>query len=342
MAPWVFTQINPAQKTLRLDGWDAPFGRPRGKSVVDDGVESRHKRTYYSGNDQPSRHIFGGKLPDWELTGRFMDRFGGKGYASAKAEYAKAFSADKIPVLITCGSTIAATGYIASFTAKRESDAEIAWEMKVEIDVDHILEQSRVKQAPVASPEELSQAMGLLITQALVPVEDQPESFKGSFFDSLDSIVVGLTSAFSTLANIAQSMSSFEQSVIGDIRRFRAGLGQLKTALIIFRETYQDFRSDLALQGDNAAEQMDFARLQSASAVSSMQLMLMIADADRQAAIAERGRIIGYYEGRDGDTWESISRQVYGSATRANDIRDANGIAPGSEPVAGTSYAIPR
>lgn len=342
-APWVFTQVTAQQKTLKLDGWDAPHGRPRMKPIVEDGVESRHKRTYYSGNDEPTRHIFGTKLKDLELSGRFMDRYGGPGYARTKAEYAKAFADDKIPVLITWGQNVAVTGYIAEFTPKRESEAEIAWEMKVEVDVDHLLQSSKIRgDAQAPAPEAFVDVMSLLMVQALVPVEDQPDAFKGSFFDSLDSIVVGLTSAFATLANVALAMSSFEDSLVGDLRRFRAGLGQFKTALIIFRDTYQDFRSETALEGDNAAEQLSFARLQSASAVASMQLMFQIAEADRQAQIAERGKILGFYEAKEGDTWEGISRQVYGSITRSTDLREANGIAPGVDPVAGTTYAIPR
>ena len=341
---WVFQQIGGRAKTLRLDGWDAPFGRPRQKAVVEDGQEARSKRTYYSDNSEPTRHIFGLKFKDWTLNGRLMDRFGGfEGYARQKVEFIKAFQADLLPISITWGQEVSVLAFMASFTPHRESPGEIAYDMVIEVDADDLLStatnltQDVTPQAPAA----LADQMAGFLNQTIVPTADQPFGFGGGFISLLDSIVDSVQSTFASFVAVAQSMQSFEQALIGDVRRFRASLGQFKTSLIIFRDTYQDFRSDLALESEYADEQLSFSALQAASGESTLELMLRIAEADRAAAIAERGKIAGFYTAKDGDTWESISRAIYGSAGRANDLREANGVPPGAPPISGAAYQIP-
>ncbi len=340
-APWVFEQTGGDKKVLRLEGWDAPKGRPRQGAVVSDGIEIRSKRTYYSGSDVSTRHIFGHKFDDWELTGRFMDRFGGVGYARSKTEYTKQFVADKQPVLIHWGEDVAVTAFITKFKPGRESPQEIAYTFDIEVDSDDLLARgARPAVAPANAPGRAF-LMGQLLDEMLVPVEAQPPSFAGGSMDLLDSIIDSVQSAFANFVAAANTISSFEQALIGDIRRFRASLGQLKTSVIIFRESYQDFRSDLVIQSDYADEQLSFAALQAASGASSIDLMLQMVEADREAAIAERGKIQAFYEARSGDTWESIARKMYGSVTRTNDIRLANGVPPGAPPLPGTIYLIP-
>ncbi len=67
-----------------------------------------------------------------------------------------------------------------------------------------------------------------------------------------------------------------------------------------------------------------------------------IAEADRAAERAERGFIRGLHTAKTGETWESISNQEYGDASRVGDILAANAIEPGEAPTPGTTYIIPR
>lgn len=344
LGTWIFRQLGGDKKELRLEGWDAPFGRPRQKAVVEDGIEIRSKRTYYSGNAPPTRHIFGHQFDDFELSGRFMDRFGGPGYAQSKVEFVKGFVADEQQVALSVGNVISVLGFIRKFQPGRESGAEIPWKMTFEVDEDDLITSAQARlsdtrRAP--APQDISDQLQKLMTQALVPPANQPPLFNGGSSDILGPLIDGVANAFGQVALIAKSMSSFEQSLIGDIKRFRAAIGQLKTAVIIFRDTYQDFRSDLSIESDNAEQQISFSQLQAASSVSTMELIAQIVDADIAAQRAERGKISGFYEAKGGDTWESISRTVYGAADRADDIRLANGIAPGVDPTPGTVYQIP-
>lgn len=344
IAPWVFRQLGGDKKELVLEGADAPYGRPRQKPIVEDGIDIREKRKWYAGNDVPTRHIFGVKYHDIELSGRWMDRNGGPGWAQEKSEFVKRFVADAQECRITWGDIISTRGLIRSFIPRRESREEVAWHMVVGIDADEILTAFAQRQdpAPVA-PGKFVDNIGELLAKALKPSTEQPEQFKGSFAGGLDASIAGVTSAFASLVLLATSVSSFEQELIGDIRRFRAGIGQLQTALIIFRDGYQDFRNDLAIQGDYADDQLKFAGLQADSGLATLQALEQLIAADRAAAEAERGKIIGFYEAKEGDSWESIARYVYdGSASRAEDLRMANGIPPGAPPVAGGEYQVPR
>ncbi len=341
--PWRFKQLGGDRKELVLADFDAPHGRPRQKPIVVDKITARTYTVHYSGEGPPTRHIFGDKFEPWELEGRFMDRAGGIGYAARKAAYVKGFVADKQEVTIVWGDQLAARGFIDSFEAGVESAGEIAWKLSISIDADDLLPQKQTIAEPTAAnPQDFTAELEIALNKALIPTSLQPEFFKGSLFDLLDAAIASVTAPFAAVAQLASQMQSFEKSLIGEIRRFRAGVGQLKTALILFRDTYQDFRSDLAIEGQNAETSLKFWKLQSQSAAATLQAMAILLEADRAAAKAERGKIQGYYQVKDGDTWESISQYIYGSTDRIDDLRTANGIEPGTVPEPGAVYQVPR
>ncbi|HEU4729974.1 MAG TPA: hypothetical protein VFT22_18885 [Kofleriaceae bacterium] len=339
---WRFKQLGGDQKELILAEQDAPHGRPRQKPIVTDAIEAREYTVYYDGNDEPTRHIFGNKFDDWELTGRFRDRAGGVDYARQKTEYCKGFQADNQPVSITCGNQISARGFIKRFAPGRESFGEVTWSMTVLIDADDFLPRSREKVDPsLPAPAFFMNQIGALLAD-LPKVPRVPDSLRGSLFDSLDSLVSTVNSALAIPLNISLQIQSFEQAFIGDIRRMRAGIGQLKTALVNFRTVYESLQADLALQSIRAEEMLRFSELQSATATATARSLAILADMDIAAAKAERGKIKGMYEAKTGDTWESASMRIYGSADRANDLRSANGVPSGSPPIVGAVYQVPK
>jgi hypothetical protein len=341
--PWRFRQLGGDRKELVLADFDAPHGRPRQKPIVKDKITARTYTVHYSGEGPPTRHIFGDKFEPWELEGRFMDRAGGIGYAVRKTAYVKGFVADKQEVTITWGDQLAARGFIDSFEASIESSGEVAWSLTISIDADDLLPAKRTIAEPTAaSPKDYTAELEIALAKALIPPSRQPVFFKGSLFDLLSSLITSVTAPFAALAQLASQMQAFEKSLIGEIRRFRAGIGQLRTALIIFRDTYQDFRSDIAIEGQNAEASLKFWQLQSESASATLRAMAILLEADRAAAKAERGKMMGYYQVKDGDSWESISQHIYGGADRIDDLRTANGIEPGAAPVPGAIYQVPR
>jgi hypothetical protein len=352
VSPWIFTQLSGPKKTLTLSGNDAPHGRPRQKPIVKDKITMRQHTVYYSGYGPPTRHIFGPKYEPWELTGRFMDRGGGgvdavrsgMGYARNKVEFVRGFVADGQDVSICWGEHLLVTGFIDSFEAAIESRGEIAWTMSISVDEDVNLDAKKKTTGEwvARNPKDCLAELELLLTKALIPSIKQPPLFKGSLFDALDSAISLVTAPFALLAQVAMQMDSFERSLIGEIRRFRTGIHQLQTALIMFRNTYQDLRANLATEGKNISSELSFSKIQADSAAATLKALAVLIDADKAAARAERGKMKGYYVVKDGDTWEGISMYLYQSTDRIDDLMTANGVAPGQAPIAGSVYQVPR
>lgn len=345
--PWVIKQLGGDLKTLTLAGFDAPHGRPRQKPIVKDGVKIRQKTVRYPGNSEVTRHIFGDMEDDWELSGRFSDRRSGSGYAAEKVEFIKAFVRDAQKVAILWGNLIAVTAFITEFEPAREASGEVAWRIIVQVDRDDLAPQrneSTVDPVSAFSAEKLTTTLAPFIRSGLddvAPVLQKPITIKGSVFDLLDTLVSGVGSLTAAVADIADQLQSIEKASIGEIRRFRGVLGQLRTSLIETRENFQFFTADLALQNDRASDDIDFWKQKNDAMVSIIDALGQIADADHAAAIAERGSIKAFYVARQNDTWESISMSQYQSADRAGDIREMNAIEPGEAPTAGTTYLLP-
>ncbi|HMJ13671.1 MAG TPA: hypothetical protein VK524_19775, partial [Polyangiaceae bacterium] len=92
----------------------------------------------------------------------------------------------------------------------------------------------------------------------------------------------------------------------------------------------------------NAGEQLQFWQSQSNFSRSVVQVLREVAAAQREATLAERGSIQGVITAQEGDSWESLARRAYRDASRAGDIRQANGVTDGSQPITGTAYIVPR
>lgn len=349
VSPWVFKQLHGAQKVLTLGGFDAPHGRPRQKPIVKDGVKIRQKAVRYSGSSEVTRHIFGDQEEDWELVGRFSDWRSGNGYAANKVEFIKAFVRDKQQVAILWGNIIAVTGFITEFDPGRESSGEVAWRMAVEIDSDDMAPRANEKVDPGAAAssgfaDHLQHTLAPFKAPEfddIAPVIKKPLTMKGDVFDALDTLVSAVASITAKVAEVADQLQSVEKATIGEIRKFRGVLGQLRTAIIQTRETFQFLSADIAVQSDRASDDIDFWKGKNDAMVTLVDALGQIADADHAAAIAERGQIKSFYVARASDTWELIAMSQYQSADRAGDIREMNDIGPGEAPMAGTTYLLP-
>ena len=108
------------------------------------------------------------------------------------------------------------------------------------------------------------------------------------------------------------------------------------------RRTYDDLTVHLAIENENANSWQVFWGVQAEWAESSLEAIRLALKLERAAAVVQAGSILALYTGQDGDTWEQVSRISYnGDPGRASNIRDANGAAPGSNPVPGTTYMVP-
>lgn len=343
---WTFKQLGGEGKTFKLAGGDAPHGRPRQKPVVKDGVRIRNSTTYYTGNNRPTRHVYGHKFEPWELEGRFMDIFGGQGYARAKADEAKVFVDDQQLVLVTWGPYIACEGFIEWIELGREGAGNIAWKMSVQIDDDLILSTQKKTKAPVPdSIKDLSRALEDALDKALggkrsgKSITKFPPTLDIGISDFLDSFVSAINTPAAAFNNLVNQVGDLATASTGDLRRLRAGVHQIKTGVLNLQTVYEDLKTDAAIQSSYAAATTDFDSYRLTSAAAMNEAASQIRKIDRATAIAERGSVKAFYTAKNGDTWESIATTFYGSASRAADIQKAN--SESGPPVPSVLYVIP-
>ena len=333
----LFRQLTGDRKTLELADHAAPHGRSHGNVALSDQVAVREAEAYCGGNNVPTRHLFGLKHEPWEPKGRFSDYWGGEGFAQAKAAEVKRFVADQQPVHISWGESLSATGLILEFKPDRETEADIEWTLKIAIDSDELIGQ--VIELPTRkAPQDFVNQIILHGSAAVTAYKDLP--LKLTLFETLDSLISNVSAATGFVVSVAAEVQSFERDFIGAIRRFRTALGQLKTAAVIARDAIDALQLDAAIEAHDANSQLSFASNTAIFSDSTYSMIRQCAEADRQAAIAERGRIRAIYEAKSGDTFESIAA-ANGLSGRAEDIRVANGVSSGQPPVSGVLYILP-
>jgi nucleoid-associated protein YgaU len=333
-----FTQLTGNRKVLELSGASAAFGRARVAAVVNDGIELRESEQFTSNSGSPTRQIFGVKYKPWDLHGRFSDYHGGEGFATAKSSEIKQFVAEMQPVRVAWDDILSATGLITSFEPSREAEGEIEWKMTVKIDADEYLER-QIDIPQRKRPKDYTNQMLLYSTEISEAAKLMP--LRIGLFDIINGFISTLSTVTGTAVALAEELQSFETEAFGSLRRFRASVGQVKTAAFKAREAVDAISVDAAIESRNYKDQFAFSNSQAIISDSAISLIKEAADADRRAEIAQRGQALALYEAKGGDTFESISKQYYGSAQRASDIREANGVAGGQAPVDGQIYLIP-
>lgn len=339
-APWVFAQLGGDKKTLTLQGWAAPFGRPRKAPVATTPLEVREYVRRYPGSDVPTRHLFGTFWDDIELHGRWMDSDGGRGFARTMTETVQSFIADQQPVQVTWGDTLSFKGLLKRIDPEWESPQHVAWKVRILVDTNDSLHKPRIVPKP-KSPSTVTNRLTEIMSDAMQKALDEPAILKGSFVDFLASLVSLVNTPSTALLRLSQDIQSFETATIAQLKRFVGGLEQYRTALLGFRSGYESALREIALEFERADEELTLYRSQSAFGATMANVLKQIADAETAASKAERGKIRAIARAKMGDTWESLSLRGYSSTDRAADIREANDIPAGLQPVPGTDYILP-
>ena len=338
----MFEQLSGDRRILVLSGWSAPFGRPRDKPVAETPIEVRSERVYYPGSDSPTRHVFGHRFLDLELTGRFRDRVLGVGGALAKKNEVTAFVADKQPVSVTWGDVFKYVGFIKRWVPKIEAEKEVAWEMTVEVDADETSNQGQLglglKQPPPPS------AIVGLITLAMFDLDRATSTVKvpGTLLDVVESLFDAVTEAVGTFQSVADQIGDFKSATFAQLNSLASNARRAKQATVALRDTFCSLPLDAATLRSNAAEAISFLTAQVSTETSTRQLLDSFTEAERSAAVTRAGRTLTTYVARDGDTWEGVSMIFYGDPSRGNDVRLANDVPAGQNPVPGVEYVVPK
>ena len=349
--PWVLTQLGGFRNTLTLDGRFAPHGRERKSPIFEEELSLRKTRTRYGGSDVPTTHIFGGQSEPFELHGRFDDRHaGGPGSAKKKKVEVKNFWDDKQRIRIAWGDVAAWIGYLDKVRFGSEAEHAIVWKMTFEIDVDLDLPNERqLNRYQLTSPSDYMKGIGkygkfvdqLKAEAFQVPLTSLIASLSQFVTDTISDLLSTYTSAFGVLSDLSDTVTSFENAIIGDLRRIRAAGSQLSSAMLKIQDAFAQFVDDQALTHQTGNTALIYQTTLANAEDDLRESLALLADMDRAAELAERGRVDTMYTAQDGDTWETISRQVYGNMSLAQVIKDANGIRGGQLPNPGQSYHIP-
>lgn len=344
MAPadaWVFEQLGGDNRFLVLSGYAAPFGRPRQEPVVTDTIEVRTERIYYPGNErQPTRHVFGVKYPDWELSGRWMDRtLGGTGSARLKAAEAGKFVEDSQPVRITWGDTVYAEGFIDKLECGRESKGQIAWKMQISIDVSD--PSRKLPDPPLPKPTPASLASSITLkSQAVQATVKADKTLPAKTLAALNTLGEGAATAAATIETIVQPIQSFATAAFGSLSRILTNLEQIRDNVLAIREVYASMSAQaLAFKGRAVKTYQGFLTRTKVE-TQSKETLTVAAQMQEEVDKARVAKIKTTYIAKPGDTWDSISSKFYGSADRANELREANGVGAGVQPQPGVEYFI--
>lgn len=339
-ADWRFEQLTGDRKTLLLAGYSAPFGRPRQAAVVRDKVSIRERTTRYPGNSgPPTRHVFGDDYAPWELSGRFMDREGGPGYGQAKTEEVLSFVRDKQPVKIEWGGVLSVNGFIKSFDPGREGPGDVEWRMLVLVDEDNRADPARPDPAPQSPRDSLAAIQAALRTTLAAPA--RMPNFNPNILDALSGAIGAVTGAVGSIAGVVHQMQSFETAVAGDLQRLRAGVGQLRTALVELRGLILSTRNDSMGVTRSFGTDASCGALLADIDVETMSALAAAQSMGRRAQIARHGKAAARITAKAGDTWEMLSMRAYGAPDKADTLRQANGIKYAAAPIPGTSYVVP-
>lgn len=337
---WTFEQVGGDRKKLVLNDHCAPHGRPRKKPVVETEVELREDEVRYAGNSEPTRHLFGTKESPEKLEGRLRDANGGAGFARQKRLEIESFVRDQQQCIATWDDLVSQLCLIKRAKFGIESGGEITYELELLIDKNLLDDSVESLVVEPRGPQDLTNQMLLALTDmnALTEVP----GLKGSIFDSISSLISGVASVSAACNQVAGQIDSFVNAPFQLMNQLRASLDQFRTAVTALRRAYDDLTVDIALENQNAQNQQAFWDVQSAWAASSLDAIRQAIALERSSAVAQTGNIRELYTAKDGDTWDQISRIVYnGSADRAEDIRNANGVEAGANPVPGTTYMVP-
>lgn len=339
---WTFLAVVGGGQTraLVLSDHAAPHGRPRKKPVVETELVQRQSTTYFAGNAPPVRHLFGRKHESEKLEGRLSDSRGGEGFARAKRKEIDDFVGQGVQCQVTWDDLINQSIFIERVKFGIESGAEITYEIEFLVDDDNLQD----FKIPVLQDPRGPSAFSLAIQDALRDMNQLTKvpAMKGSVFDLVSSLIASVNSVSSALYSIAGQIDSFANAPFQLLNQLRAALDQFRTVVNQLKRTYDDLEIHIAIENQNASSWQSFWGVQGAWAASALEAIRLALAMERAAAIAQQGSIKALYTAREGDTWDQIARVSYaGDPSRAQDIREANGVPPGENPAPGTTYMVP-
>ncbi|MDB4994875.1 MAG: hypothetical protein JWM74_2307, partial [Myxococcaceae bacterium] len=255
-----------------------------------------------------------------------------------------AYVEDGQEVLITWGDVLTARGLVHKFLPGRESEFETAY--TIEIHIDEELGVLPPAAGAFADPgaSALCEALQREVASGIGGLPKLPNAgdLKPSFLDSLDDLVSSVNGFSASLLAISNEFDTFVSGTLDQLDRLRAGVAQMRTAVLKIRGTIDTSSNEATMLARSADSDILWFSARANNDVGTLRILALLDEIDRQSEIAQRGRVLAIYIARAGDSWESIARQFYGGPQSAGKIRDANGVKYGETPTPGRSYSVPN
>ncbi len=352
MPSWIFEQLGGQRKTIVLTGSAAPHGRPRQKPVVKDGLKLRAQVTRYPGySGDPTRHLFGTERDDIVLIGRWMDHqlFGDPAGTGARRNTARilvdtweAFISDQQQVRVSWGDTVAYIGVIDKLVTGWESETQVAWELHILVDRKISEKQAPAAATPTQPPHQFAKEFAKFFAKRRKSLEQTVPDWDPTVLDLVNGLFQTVAVATSQLVKISNAYDDFEKQTFSQLQRLRLAVHEVKTAYLNFRDTTDSFQLDGVLFARSAKADVNWMQFRSQEAAESSVFLDLLNELARHAELAQRGKNNTSTTAVMGDTWESISTRLLNNPFGANDIRKANNITFGAQPVVGKVYRIPK
>lgn len=343
-ARWTFLQTEgpqSARKQLELDGWNAPFGRPRQEPVIREVIKSRIQTTRYPGSSKQTRHAFGTNWESIDLKGRWMTKANTSGKtANEVAEDWTDFVKDERSCRIAWGFIVSYTGYIEELELARESEHEIAWRMKIEIDNrdDVSIKNKQLSFAPPA--DDNIAFLASWRNTGIKQLEPAIPDMSPDFLESLDNLAAALNQPSAEFNKLAGRFGDLEKATYSTLQHFRGAVTGFRTAVLNIRETVLNADIDTVMLVRTADSDLAWLKYQLDLDYQTYLVMDQLNQLDRKAELAEKQEVSKFVTAIQGDTWESISIRATGGPDKAGEIRQINGIRYGYLPLVGTSYLV--
>ncbi len=340
---WTFKQLEgrPSEsprKTLELDGWNAPFGRPRQGEVIKEIIRSRIQTTRYPGSNVQTRHAFGTNWEPTEMHGRWMTKAGGK-LAGELADDWIAFVQDERTCRISWGPIVSFVGYIEELELGRESEHEISWRMKLQIDRRDDMKKRSAPPAFRASEDDIRQINNWMAFSKKLQEPALPD-MSTDFLDALDQLAALLNAPAAEMNKLAGRFDDLEKASYATLQHFKGAVTGVRDAVLAFRETVLFAAIDSVMLVRSAESDIAWVKYQLDLDHQTLLIQDQLNLLARQAELAQRNEVSVFVVAREGDTWESISTRASGSPAKAGAIRQLNGIRYGEKPVIGESYLV--
>lgn len=338
---WTFQQIEGPEsdrKKLVLSGWSAPFGRPRKEPVIKELIKSRVQLTRYPGSEKQTRHAFGTNWESTELKGRWMSKAGPERAGDIADQWTQ-FVRDERTCRIAWGNIISWTGYIEELELGRESEHEIAWRMRIQLDGRDDVKRAAPKSFANNTDTDLSFIKNWLRTNTALKAPAAPD-LSPDFLDSLDNLAAELNKPAALMFKLAGNFDALAKKTYSTLQHFRGAVTGMRTALLQMRETIIGMEADSAMLVRTAESDIAWAKYVANLDAESLVVLDMLNRMDRDAELAQKQEVSKFITARDGDTWESLAIRATGSLEKAGDIRSLNGARYGEKPVPGTSYFV--